>query len=146
MREIATWPEGREFETLPTMMRLTLNAILRAVFGAQGSELEELRVAMPAAIRLGSPLHVMPPIVRRDFGRWSPGGRLLEYRRRIDAVIDSLIADARADPAFEERSDVLSLLLQARYENGDPIPDRHIADELVTVVAAGHETTASQLA
>ncbi|HTH87384.1 MAG TPA: cytochrome P450, partial [Mycobacterium sp.] len=61
MREIATWPEGREFETLPTMMRLTLNAILRAVFGAQGSELEELRVAMPAAIRLGSPLHVMPP-------------------------------------------------------------------------------------
>src|SRR3954454_3388681 len=146
MREIATWPEGREFKTLPSMMRLTLNAILRAVFGAQGSVLEELRVALPAAITLGSPLHVLPPIVRRDFGRWSPGGRLLEYRRRIDAVIDSLIADARADPAFEERSDVLSLLLQARYENGDPIPDRHIADELLTVVAAGHETTASQLA
>ena len=69
-----------------------------------------------------------------------------EYRRRIDAVIDSLIAKARADPAFEERSDVLALLLQARYENGEPIPDRHIADELLTVVAAGHETTASQLA
>jgi cytochrome P450 len=146
MREIATWPEGREFKTLPSMMRLTLNAILRAVFGAQGSVLEELRVALPAAITLGGPLHVLPSIVRRDFGRWSPGGRLLEYRRRIDAVIDSLIADARADPAFEERSDVLSLLLQARYENGDPIPDRHIADELLTVVAAGHETTASQLA
>jgi cytochrome P450 len=146
MREIATWPEGCEFKTLPSMMRLTLNAILRAVFGAQGPVLEELRVALPAAITLGGPLHVLPPIVRRDFGRWSPGGRLLAYRRRIDAVIDSLIADARADPAFEERSDVLSLLLQARYENGDPIPDPHIADELVTVVAAGHETTASQLA
>ncbi|MEN3319573.1 MAG: hypothetical protein V7643_2974, partial [Mycobacterium sp.] len=146
MREIATWPEGREFKTLPSMMRLTLNAILRAVFGAQGSVLEELRAALPAAIALGGPLHVLPSIMRRDFGRWSPGGRLLEYRRRIDAVIDLLIADARADPAFEERSDVLSLLLQARYENGDPIPDRHIADELLTVVAAGHETTASQLA
>jgi hypothetical protein len=146
MSEIATWPEGREFETLPSMMRLTLNAILRAVFGAQGSVLEELRVVVPATITLGSPLHVLPSIVRRDFGRWSPGGRLLEYRRRIDAVIDWLIADARADPAFEERTDVLSLLLQARYENGDPIPDRHIADELVTVVAAGHETTAAQLA
>ena len=70
----------------------------------------------------------------------------MRYRRRIDAVIDSLIAKARADPAFEERSDVLALLLQARYENGEPIPDRHIADELLTLVAAGHETTASQLA
>ena len=92
------------------------------------------------------PLHLLPSIVGRDFGRWSPGGRLLQYRRRIDAVIDSLIAKARADPALEERSDVLALLLQARYENGEPIPDRHIADELLTLVAAGHETTASQLA
>ena len=74
------------------------------------------------------------------------GGGYLRYRRRFDAVIDSLIADARADPAFEERSDVLALLLQARYENGEPIPDRHIADELLTLVAAGHETTASSLA
>jgi cytochrome P450 len=79
-------------------------------------------------------------------GRWSPGGYLLQYRRRFDAVIDSLIAKARSDPAFEERSDVLALLLRARYENGEPIPDRHIADELLTLVGAGHETTANQLA
>ena len=83
--------------------------------------------------------------MRRDLGRWSPWGRYLRYRRRFDAVIDSLIADARADPAFEERSDVLALLLQARYENGEPIPDRHIADELLTLVAAGHETTAAAI-
>ena len=74
------------------------------------------------------------------------GGGYLRYRRRFDAIVDSLIADARADPAFEERSDVLALLLQARYENGEPIPDRHIADELLTLVAAGHETTALILA
>jgi cytochrome P450 len=146
MREIATWPEGREFQTLLPMMRLTLNAILRAVFGAEGRTLDELRQLLPAVIKLGSPLHLLPPIARRDFGRWSPGGRLLDYRRRIDAVIDSLITAARADPAFEERSDVLALLLQARYDNGEPIPDRHIADELLTLVAAGHETTASALA
>jgi cytochrome P450 len=146
MRETATWPEGREFETLPTTSRLTLNAILRVVFGEDGHALDELRSLLPAMIPLGGVLHQLPSVVRRDFGRWSPGGRLLRYRRRIDAVIDSLIAKARADPAFEERSDVLALLLQARYENGDPIPDRHIADELLTVVAAGHETTASQLA
>jgi cytochrome P450 len=146
MRETATWPEGREFETLPTTSRLTLNAILRVVFGEDGHALDELRSLLPAMIPLGGVLHQLPSVVRRDFGRWSPGGRLLRYRRRIDAVIDSLIAKARAHPAFEERSDVLALLLQARYENGDPIPDRHIADELLTVVAAGHETTASQLA
>ncbi len=146
MRETASWPEGREFEVLPSTSRLTLNAILRAVFGEEEHALDELRRLLPATITVGSVLHQLPSVAGRDFGRWSPGGRLLRYRRRIDTVIGSLIAKARADPDFEERTDVLALLLQARYENGDPIPDRHIADELLTLVAAGHETTASQLA
>jgi cytochrome P450 len=146
MREIATWPERREFETLRPMLRITVNAILRTVFGAEGPALDELRVLLPAAITFGSRLIMLPPVVRRDLGRWSPGWRFLEYRRRIDAVIDSLIADARADPALEERSDVLALLLQARYDNGEPISDRRIADELVTMVSAGHETTGTTLA
>jgi cytochrome P450 len=64
----------------------------------------------------------------------------------MDDLINSLIADARADPAFEERGDVLSLLLQARYENGEPISDGHIVDELLTMLVAGHETTSTQLA
>jgi cytochrome P450 len=145
MREIATWPEGREFATLEPMQRITVNAILRAVFGADGPALDELRRLLPRAVKLGSRLYLLPWL-RRDLGPWSPWGRFLQYRRRADAVIDSLIADARADPAFEERTDVLSLLLQARYDNGEPIPDRHIADELVTLLAAGHETTAAALA
>jgi cytochrome P450 len=145
MRETANWPEGREFETLDTMTRLTLNAILRAVFGDQGDALDELRRSIPTLITLGSLLQRLPPITRQDYGRWSPGRRLSQYRRRFDAVVDSLLAVARADPALAERSDVLALLLQARYENGEPISDRHIADELLTFVAAGHETTASQL-
>jgi cytochrome P450 len=128
------------------MLRLTLGAILRAVFGAEGPALDELRGLLPPAVALGARIFLLPPVVRRDLGRWSPGWRFLEYRRRIDALIDSLIADARADTAFEERSDVLALLLQARYDNGEPIPDRHIADELLSLVAAGHETTASALA
>ena len=74
------------------------------------------------------------------------GGRYLRYRRRFDAVIDSLIADARADPALAERSDVLALLVQARHENGEPVPDRHIADEMLALIASGHETTAGSLA
>jgi cytochrome P450 len=100
MRETASWPEGREFETLPSTSRLTLNTILRAVFGEEGPALDELRSLMPAAMTVGSVLHLLPSVAGRDFGRWSPGGGS-RYRRRIDAVIDSLIAKARADPNFE---------------------------------------------
>jgi cytochrome P450 len=146
MREIESWPEGREFETLPSMMRISLNVILRAVFGAEGPALKELRNFLPPAVALGSRVAFLPPIARRDLGRWSPWGRLLQYMRRFDAVVDSLIADARADPGFEERSDVLALLLQARDENGAAIPDPYIADELLTLLDAGHETTSTQLA
>jgi cytochrome P450 len=146
MREIANWPEGREFKTLEPMMRITLNAILRAVFGAEGPALDELRSLLPPMVPLAGLYAILAPILRSDLGPWSPGGRFLRYRRRFDTVIDSLIADARADPAFEERSDVLALLVQARYDNGEPIPDRHIADELLTLVASGHETTGSALA
>jgi cytochrome P450 len=146
MREIATWPEGRQFETLPPIRRITLRAILRAAFRAEGPALDKLCELIPPAVKLGSRIAFLPPIVRHDLGPWSPGGRSLQYRRRIDAVIDSLIADARADPAFEERNDVLTLLLQARYENGEPIPDPQIADELVTLLDAGYETTSTQLA
>jgi cytochrome P450 len=145
-REIANWPEGREFETLEPMVRITLGAILRAVFGAEGAALDELRSVIPPLFTLGSLMQWMPPIVRREYGRWSPASRLSEYRGRFDAVVDLLVASARADPALTERSDVLALLLQARYEDGEPISDGHIADELLSLVAAGHETTASQLA
>jgi cytochrome P450 len=146
MREIATWREGREFKTQEPMLRITVGAILRAVFGAEGPALDELRDMVPALVTLGSILAVSPPIARRDLGPWSPGGRFLRKRRRFDAIIDSLIAEARADPAIEERSDVLALLLQARYENGEPISDPHIADELLTLLGSGHETTAASLA
>jgi len=145
MREVATWPEGREFETLPPMTRIALSSILRATFGVDGLGLDELHDLCKRSLRCSAgPL--VPPRMRRDLGPWSPWGRYLRYRRRFDAAVDSLIADARADPALEGRSDVLALLVQARYEDGEPLPDRHIADELLTLLASGHETTASSLA
>ncbi len=146
MREIQTWPEGREFETLQPMMRITLNAILRTVFGAQGSAFDELRQLFPPMVPLASRMAVMPAALRRDLGSWSPWGRVQRYRRRYDEIIAELISEARADPAFDERNDVLALMLQARYEDGSPISDGHIADELLTLLAAGHETTATTLA
>jgi cytochrome P450 len=69
-----------------------------------------------------------------------------KLRRRYDAIIAGLIAEARRDPRLQERSDVLALLLQARYDDGSPIADDHVADELLTLLAAGHETTATTLA
>jgi hypothetical protein len=146
LRETASWPEGREFETLQSMMRITLNAILRTVFGAEGAALDELRELLPPMVLHASRLAVVPPIVRRDFGAWSPGRKLNAYRQRYDEIIGRLISDIRTDPKFDERNDVLALMLQARYEDGSPISDDHVADELLTLLAAGHETTATTLA
>jgi cytochrome P450 len=146
MREVASWRDGEEFATLPSMMRITLNAILRAVFGADGAALEELRQILPPMVLQASRLTVMPRAVRRDYGPWSPWGRVDKLRRRYDEIIAGLIADARRDLAFEGRSDVLAMLLQARYEDGSPISDDHVSDELLTLIAAGHETTATTLA
>ena len=145
LRETATWPEGVEFESLPAMMRITLNAILRAVFGAEGATFDELRELLPRAVVVGSRMTVLPRILRSDVGPWSPGGIMKRYRRRYDEIVDSLIAEALADPGFEDRSDVLSLLLKARHEDGTRISNQHVADELLTLLTAGHETTATTL-
>src|SRR6476469_830208 len=146
LRETASWPEGREFETMPSMMRITLNAILRTVFGAEGAAFDELRELLPDMVLHASRLAVLPPFVRRDFGAWSPGGKLTSYRARYDEIIRRLISDIRDDPKFDERNDVLTLMLQARYEDGSPITDDHIADELLTLLAAGQVATAPTLA
>jgi cytochrome P450 len=146
MREIAHWPEGQEFATLPSMMRITLNAILRMVFGAEGTALKELRELVPALVALGSRMAVMPSVVRRDWGRWSPGGRLQHYRRRYDGIITALLTTAIADPAIDERTDMLALMLRSRDADGAGISKDHIADELLGFLAAGHETTATTLA
>lgn len=99
LRETANWPEGQLFPTLPSMMRTTLNAILRAVFGADGAELDELRRIIPPWTTLGSRLASMPKPKRR-YGRFSPWGRLAEYRRQYDVIIDRLIDQERSDPNF----------------------------------------------
>jgi cytochrome P450 len=144
-RETATWPEGDEFETLEPMMRITLNIILRAIFGADGEDLETLRRIIPPWVTLGSRLAVLPTPTRH-FGSWTPWGRLDAYRRDYDAVVDQLIERARRDPAFDSRTDVLALLLRSTYEDGTPMSRSEISDELLTLLAAGHETTASTLA
>ncbi|MEZ0351368.1 cytochrome P450 [Mycobacterium sp. pR1184] len=145
LRESAEWPQGQVFATLSPMMRITLNAILRAVFGADGAELDELRRLIPPWVTLGSRLAALPK-PKRDYGRFSPWHRLDEWRRQYDNVIEKLIAAERADPNFADRSDVLALLLRSSYEDGSTMSHKEIGDELLALLAAGHETTASTLA
>ncbi|HSV39886.1 MAG TPA: cytochrome P450 [Nocardioidaceae bacterium] len=145
LREARSWPERQPFAMLPSTMRITLNAILRAVFGAEGAEFEQLRVLLPRFVELGSRLAVMP-VLSRDLGTRSPGGRFMAYRAQFDEVIDTLVARALADPGLAERDDVLALMLQSRYDDGERIGNRDLADQLLTLLAAGHETTATTLA
>ncbi len=145
LRESANWPEGQAFPVIEPMMRITLNAILRAVFGADGEQLDDLRRIIPPWVTLGSRLASLPA-PSRTYGRFSPWGRLAEYRRQYDRAIDKLIDRVTADPGFDERTDVLALLLGSTYEDGTAMSHKDIGDELLTLLAAGHETTASTLA
>lgn len=142
-REMASWPEGRPFPVMPSTMRITLNAILGTVFGAEGAELDELRALLPPMVKLGSVLAVLP-ISRRLGGRHGPWARFRRYRARYDAVIDRLIDQAR--PALDDRDDILAMLLQSRYDDGTAMSRAQIADQLLTLLSAGHETTATTLA
>jgi cytochrome P450 len=144
-REFATWPEGRELETLEPFMRITLNIILRAVFGAEGREFDELRVLLPKIVALGSRLAVLPT-TGAIAAVANPRQRFQAYRRRYDEVVDRMVEAALADPRLDEREDVLAMLLQSRYDDGQPMTRREVADELLTLLAAGHETTATTLA
>jgi cytochrome P450 len=144
LRETANWPEGLAFATLPSMMHITLNAILRAVFGADGAELDELRRLIPPWVTLGSRLAAMPK-PKRNYGRYSPWGRLEEWRRQYDLIVDKLIDAERADPNFVDRTDVLALMMRSTYDDGSVMSRKDIGDELLTLLAAGHETTAATL-
>jgi hypothetical protein len=142
-RELATWPEGVPFATLPSMMRLTVSIIVRAVFGVEGEHLDLLRDLLPKSVSLGSKLAMVPRPRRVTVGPWA---RMRRYRAEYNAVIDELIDRARHDPRLDERDDVLALLVQSRYDDGSSMTNAQIADQLLTLLSAGHETTATTLA
>jgi cytochrome P450 len=144
LRESANWPEGKEFRSLEPMNRITLNVILRTVFGAEGVELDYLRRLIPPYAKLGSRLATLPEPPLR-LGRRSPWGRVAEYRRNFDRTVFTLIDKAEADPHFDERTDILALMLRSKYEDGSSMSRQDVSDELLTLVGAGHETTASTL-
>jgi cytochrome P450 len=139
LRECANWPEGQEFRTLESMNRITLNVILRTIFGADEPELDELRAIVPPFMKLGQ-LTAFVPAPPSWAGRFGPWGKLAELRMAFDRIVCSLIAHADADPALGDRADVLACLVRSE------MPRLDLCDELLTLICAGHETTASALA
>jgi cytochrome P450 len=145
-REVDGWRPGQELIVRERMRAVTFDVICRAVFGvSEPARVERLRHALSAVIDTGSILMAVP-LLRADLGRFSPGGRLARRLRVADALLYEEIARRRAESDLEERTDVLSLLLQARDEDGRSMSDAELRDELFTMLAAGHETTATGLA
>jgi cytochrome P450 family 135 len=143
-REIDAWPLAESFSAHAAMQRVTLRVILRAVLGAEpGGPGGELRALLPRL--LNSPALIWPPL-GRDFGPGSPWRRFARLRERVDEQLFALIAARRADPDLPAREDVLSMLVAARDEQGAGLSDVELRDQLVTLLLAGHETTASALA
>jgi cytochrome P450 len=142
--QIALWPEGVEFATAEAMQRITLKAILQTVFGASGERMARLEELLPEWTALGQSLSRFPR-AQKDLGRFSPWGRFLRLRAQVDAILDTLIDDARRDPEVAAREDVLALMVQARHGDGSELTNEEIRDQLVTMLAAGHETTAHTL-
>ncbi len=145
-REIAGWRPGTELVLRERMRALTFEVICRAVFGVtQPERVERLRRRLVAVID-SSPIFMIAPPARADLGRFSPGGVFARRMRAADAVLYEEIERRRHEPDLEERSDVLSLLLCARDEQGEAMSDSELRDELFTMLGAGHETTATALA
>jgi len=148
LRQIESWPVGEPFALRPHTQRITLAVIMRAVFGVHDEDrLESFeRLIEDFSRRVG--VITAFPALRRNFGPGSPWPRFLRSREALDEFIYEEIALRRAEvEAGEEgHDDVLSLLLQARHDDGSPMSDEELRDELVTVLGAGHETTATGLA
>jgi cytochrome P450 family 110 len=143
--EIARWPRGRAFPMRPRMQAITLEVILRTVFGAEGARLDALRVLVQRFAGVSSNVLWLWPPLQVDLGPLSPWGRVRRIRRELDAFLFEEFNRRRAE-GTAGRDDVLSLLLAARDEDGKPMSDTELRDQMVTLLFAGYETTATSLA
>jgi cytochrome P450 len=144
-RETADWPGDEPVALHPRLQALTLEVILRAVFGLDpGGRLDGLRTRLTEILAMGSTPISLLPFLQKSLGGRSPWARFVRARQKADGLIFELIDERRREG--EQRDDVLSMLLEARHEDGSPMSARELRDELMTLLVAGHETTASELA
>jgi cytochrome P450 len=145
-REVASWPVGRRFPLHPSMQRITLDVILRAVFGVEDDQRRRdlARNLVGILTTTGSPRAIGLTVDRlRRLPAYRSVARMLA---ETDSILAAEIEERRADADREEREDVLSLLVSARFEDGSAMSDTELRDQLMTLLMAGHETTATALA
>jgi len=144
-REMCTWPIGKPMRLQRHTRKITLEVILRAVFGVEAERMGPLRAAIGELLE---PMHTLRllryMLTRGQLDR--PPGEIGAALERLDTLIYAEIARRRAEGGVDERADMLSLLLQARDEEGREMTDAELRDELVTLLLAGHETTATAVA
>jgi cytochrome P450 family 135 len=145
-REIESWPTGVPCKLRPRMQAITLEIVLETVFGVHGGErMGPLRDALREFLDLTTDPRVLLPILMIGPDRIN---RVPAFRRRVEGVdrlLAAEISERRAAEDLADRDDVLSMLVQARHEDGSPMSDAEIRDELLTLLVAGHETTATAL-
>ncbi len=144
------WRVGEPFSVLPSMQEISFQVILKAVFGLEdGPRYERLKLVLIALMNPKKPLMrtlmILFPILQQDLGSWSPWGIFKRQRQQIDELIYAEIRERKEQPD-PSRSDILSLMMLARDEEGQPMTDVELRDELITMLVAGHETTATVLA
>ena len=145
-REMGRWPEGEAFPLHPSMQAITLEVILRAVFGVEDAtrreELGRNLVEILATTQSPRAVGMLSPRTRS----LPPWRRTAAQLERSDELLLAEISRHRSDPALAERDDILSMLVAAEFDDGTRMSDRDIRDQLVTLLLAGHETTATSLA
>jgi cytochrome P450 len=143
-REVDAWRLGDTISTRTVAQTITMEVIIRAVFGITDPErVSQLRGLLPRLSSINPILGI--EFVRRDLGPRSPWGRFVRDRDRVDEMLYDEIENRRADSDGDPRDDILTLLLSARDEHGNPLTDQELRDELITILLAGHETTATSI-
>ena len=141
---IAGWSVGRPFAVVPKMSEITLEVILRTVIGASDpARLAALRAVMPKLLNVG--LWASFAIARPELQRRRLWRALRDRMQEADRLLYAEIAERRADPNLAERTDVLAMLVRATEEDGRALSDRELRDQLMTLLVAGHDTTATGL-
>ena len=144
------WKIDETFSIRSSMQTISFEVIIKAVFGLEeGLRSQQLKAVLLEWLNPQRPLlqtlMLMFPILQRDLGSWSPWGHFLVLRQRMDELIYAEIADRRTK-LESSGTDILSLMMAARDENGEQMTDVELRDELMTLLVAGHETTATSLA
>ena len=143
-KRLANWRPGQKLKLHDEMEAISFASIMRVVFGEHSDDSHaELRRLIPEMMdRCDSPFTLLPWF-RREMAGGSPYARLMRVIDKIDAVLFETIAERRMDPMTQFREDSLSLLLRAEHEDGTPLGDREVRDEVLTMIMAGYETTTS---